>query len=121
MAVNRLLYWAPRVLGILFVLFTSLFALDVFDMSLSPSEVIVALFMHLIPSMVLAILLMVAWRYELVGGIIFLLLGLAFPIIILLSMSDGEAAPGAINPIAAPLCLIGVLFIANAIMKKYRG
>ena len=118
MAVNRLLYWAPRVLGILFVLFTSIFSLDVFDAGYTFPETMIALIMHLLPTIILAILLVISWKYELVGGIIFLLLGMAFPILILLSMSEGEFAPMAINPIAFPLILIGALFISNAVMKN---
>ena len=68
--VKKLLVWVPRVLGILFVLFTSLFSLDVFDMGLSLWESLLALFMHLlVPTILLAIVVALAWRWEWVGAL----------------------------------------------------
>jgi len=107
-------FWAPRVLGILLIVFISLFALDVFDMGLSPSEVIVALFMHLIPSMLLAILLAVAWKYELIGGIVYLLFALWYSVTIVME----GAPPTYIVIIAGPVYLIGGLFIENWRRKR---
>jgi hypothetical protein len=46
------IYWLPRVSAILFILFISVFALDVFT---EPNWAL-ALFMHLIPSFILIIL-----------------------------------------------------------------
>jgi len=40
---KRVLFWAPRVLGILFALFLSLFALDVFSEGYSFGETMLAL------------------------------------------------------------------------------
>jgi len=42
---KQILFWTPRIAGILFVLFISLFALDIFDMQLGFWETIV-LFIH---------------------------------------------------------------------------
>ena len=71
------IYWSPRVLSILFILFISMFALDVFDGTQFPL-VLLALFMHLIPSFVLIAILVVAWKWEWVGGIAFILAGLLY-------------------------------------------
>ena len=65
------MFWLPRVAGIIFVLFLSLFALDIFEMNLSFWETIVALFMHLIPSILMAIAIALAWRWEWIGTVIF--------------------------------------------------
>ena len=57
---NKPLYWTPRILGILFIAFIELFALDVFDASYSLSELVVALFMHSIPALVLIVFLLIS-------------------------------------------------------------
>lgn len=67
----RLLRCTPMVLGILFALFLSIFALDVFGVGYSLWETVVALFMHLIPVFILLIGVAFAWRWEWVGAAIF--------------------------------------------------
>ena len=57
---NRFLHYAPQVIGILGILFLSSFALDVFGQGYSASELVVALFMHLFPSLVLIASLILA-------------------------------------------------------------
>ena len=69
---RQTLFWLPRVMGIVFVLFLSIFALDIFDSGLNFWETILGLFMHLIPSIVLAIAVAVAWRREWVGAAAFM-------------------------------------------------
>lgn len=98
---KRLLYWLPRVMSILFALFISIFALDVFSEGYSVGETIVALFMHLIPTFIVVIALLIAWRWERIGAALFIALAIFF-----LVMSEGE---GWI--IAGPLLLLGVLFL----------
>jgi hypothetical protein len=68
----RLLHWTPRVLGILFVAFLAIFALDVFDMGLGFWDTLVALTMHLLPNFVLLAIVILAWRWPWVGGVGFL-------------------------------------------------
>jgi len=77
---SDVLFWAPRVLCILFIAFISMFAFDVFGEGYSVLETVVALFMHLIPSFVLAGLTILAWKKEKWGGIAFLVLGVIFTI-----------------------------------------
>jgi len=69
---KQILFWTPRIAGILFILFLSLFAWDIFDMGLGFWGTIVGLFMHLIPSIVLTIAIIIAWRREWVGAGLFL-------------------------------------------------
>lgn len=57
----RLLYWSPRVLGIAYVIFISIFALDVFGEAHGLLQTGLALAVHLIPSMVTVAILIVAW------------------------------------------------------------
>ena len=60
--VKRVVFWTPRILCILFAVFVSLFALDVFGEGYDFWETIVALVMHLIPTGIILISLAIAWR-----------------------------------------------------------
>jgi hypothetical protein len=100
------LFWTPRVLGILFAFFISIFALDVIGVGYGFWETIVALFMHLVPTFLVVIALVIAWRWERVGGVLFLLLGvfyivMVYPRVDLISYLL----------IAGPLFLVGILFL----------
>ena len=74
--VEKILFWSPRVLGLLIAILASLFALDVFGEGYSFWETIAALAMHLIPTLVILIVLGIAWRWESIGGFLFVALGL---------------------------------------------
>lgn len=69
--VKQIMFWTPRIAGILFVLFISLFALDVFGEGYGFWETLLALFMHLLPSIALAIAVALAWRWEWIGALLF--------------------------------------------------
>ena len=73
-----LVHWAPRVLAMLAILFISMFSLDAFHPGIPLKEQILDWLMHMLPSFVLIIVLVIAWKWENIGGIIFLSVGLAF-------------------------------------------
>lgn len=110
---TKIIYWAPRVLTILFITFISIFALDVFSEGFSFTEIIIALFMHLIPSFALILILIIAWKWENIGGLIFLGLGVFY-----LIMTAGEENIWAYVFISGPAFLIGILFLMQKISKK---
>jgi hypothetical protein len=68
---QRLLFWAPRALCILFIGFVSLFALDVFQEGSGFWQTLIALAIHLIPSFVMVAVLVLAWRWEWIGAVLF--------------------------------------------------
>ena len=72
---RNILFWMSRILAILFILFVSLFGLDIFEMELGFWDTIVGLFMHLLPSIAMAIALILAWRWEWVGAAFFAVAG----------------------------------------------
>lgn len=100
---SRLLCWSPRILGILFALFLSLFALDVFSEGYGALETLLALLMHLIPTGLVLISLAIAWRWTWIGSILFIALALIY----LASSSGGSWI------ISGPLLLIGILFLLS--------
>ncbi|MBL7809574.1 MAG: hypothetical protein JNN28_17270 [Saprospiraceae bacterium] len=74
------LTWFPRVLAIVFALFISVFALDSFEGHASFLEKLGHLLVHLIPTALVVGALIVAWRYRIIGGLVFMMLGMAFTI-----------------------------------------
>ena len=72
------IHWVPRILCILAILFISMFALDSFTPGLTIWQQIGAFLIHLIPSFILVALLIVTWKWEYIGGIIFIVIGLGF-------------------------------------------
>ncbi|MCJ7467949.1 MAG: hypothetical protein MUO53_14805 [Maribacter sp.] len=72
---KTVLYWLPRILGILAILFISLFAMDSFGPRLTFWQQLGGFLMHLIPSFLLLALLLVAWKWEYLGGVLFIIVG----------------------------------------------
>ena len=110
-----ILYWTPRILSMLFIAFLSLFALDVFSENLGFWQTIQALVMHLVPSIVLVIGLVVAWRWEWVGSALYALAGGLY---VWWVVSMSRPVPAAVRfqwalVIAGPAFVISALFLAN--------
>jgi hypothetical protein len=110
---NNWVYWVPRILSIAFILFLTIFSFDVFDSAPGFWQIVLALLMHNIPVFLLVIILIISWKYEIVGGVVFILAGLAYTI--------RTSVVGFMNhefymifwalPIAGPAFLIGILFL----------
>ena len=111
-SMGRILYWLPRILGILFAVFLSVFALDVFGEGYGFWETIWALFMHLVPTGLVLLALAVAWRWEWVGAVVFAGLGVWY-----LVMAWGKFEVGTYLVIAGPLFVIGALFLVNWFLR----
>ena len=77
---NSKLIWFPRILAILFILFLSLFALDVWSAVAPFWTKLWGFLIHLIPSFVLLIALAISWRCPAAGGVIFMLIALIFTV-----------------------------------------
>lgn len=76
--INKGLYWTPRILSIIFICFLALMSLDVFGSGLSFWQIVVALFMHNLPALLLLVILIISWKHEIVGGVAFILAGLVY-------------------------------------------
>jgi len=72
------LYWTPRILSILLVVFISLFSLDIFSEGYSGWDLVAGLVMHLLPTLVAVAFIVIAWKWEKIGGLLFIILGIVF-------------------------------------------
>ena len=70
-ALKRVLFWTPRILSILFILFIGLFSLDVFGTGASFWDTLLGFLIHNIPAFILLAALILAWRWEWVGTVLF--------------------------------------------------
>ena len=118
----KILHWSPRILCIMAILFVSMFALDAFAPGLTIMQQISGFLIHLIPSFVLLACLIVAWKWELIGGIILALIGIGFsPFVYQLNyhrIHNVGASLVILLMITFPFIVVGVLFIMSSIMKK---
>lgn len=107
------LWFTPRILGILFILFISLFALDILEMGYDFWQTVLGLTMHLLPSFFLVAALIVAWRWERIGSLFYLAFAIAF-----LIMSWGSSNLSIYLIIMGPPVLIGVLFYFDGLIAS---
>ena len=118
----RLLYWLPRIICIMGILFISMFSIDALNSELTIWQQILSLSMHLIPSFILILLLLLSWKRELIGGIIFMIIGLGFsPIIFIHNFKMNQSiwmSLGVISVITVPFAIVGMLFIVSHYRKK---
>lgn len=109
---RRIVLWTPRVLCILFAVFISMLAMDVFDEAHGFRETVVALTMHLIPTFAIVLITIVAWRFPLVGTVAFIGTGLLYV------FKFGRRFPGAIPLISGPQFVIAILFLLGWLQKR---
>ena len=109
---KKFIFWTPRILSILFALFISLFALDVFDAGYSFWQTLLALFIHLIPTFVILIVLAFSWHREWIGGIFFIAFGIYYIV-----AAWGKFVLSVYFLISGPLFLVGILFLINWFYK----
>lgn len=107
------LFWTPRVLATAYIVFLSLFAMDVFGEGYSFWKTILALAIHLIPTFILIGGLILAWRWEWIGAVLFAVAGGLY-----VGMVSRLHLPGAVKlnwilTIAGPAFLVAAMFLAN--------
>src|SRR5689334_22748807 len=110
---KKFFYWLPRLLAILFTLFLVIFAFDVFDGKHSVLEMIGGFLIHLTPNYLLLISLLIAWKHEKIGGLIFLIIATFFT----LFFKTYLYWPVFLT-ISFPVLLIGLLFLWHSYAEK---
>jgi hypothetical protein len=111
---QKLVFWTPRALSILFVLFLALFALDVFSEN-SGAAVIVPLLIHLIPSLVLLAAAAIAWKYDWFGALTY------FGFAVWYVWSAGFDRPWSwYAAIVFPAVVVGTLYLASWMQLRRR-
>ena len=114
--------WLPRIICILAILFISLFALDAFESHLTLWQQIGAFLVHLIPSFILFGFLLIAWKWEYIGGIVFIIIGVILsPIVFKHNYNMNHTvwiSLGVILSTTIPFVIVGILFIGSYFYNK---
>jgi hypothetical protein len=115
-------HWIPRILCIVAILTVSMFALDSFGPGQTIWQQLDVFGMHLIPTLILTVILIVAWKWEFIGGIIFIALGLLLTPYIFMHNYRMNHSIGmslvVILMITFPFILVGILFLISWKKKK---
>ncbi len=109
---RKILYWSPRLLGILYAVFISLFALDVWGTGAGFWPELAAFIVHLLPTFLILAALVIAWDQPRLGGILFLLLATGF------GLYFGWNEPVTLLLLALPPTATGLLFIADECVER---
>jgi len=108
---TKILYWIPRILTILSLLFMTMFSFDVFDGAESFGMKMLGFVIHNIPVMILIVILIISWKWELAGGALFILASISGTFFY-------HSFSG--NPVSlvviAPFLLAGILFILHSVL-----
>ncbi|PLX11078.1 MAG: hypothetical protein C0598_08930, partial [Marinilabiliales bacterium] len=107
---NIYISWILRILLIIIILVFALFSLDVFEDGKGIWEIIAGLFMHNLPSLVMIIILFIAWKNELMGGVLLLLGVIGFGIFLFFKIDNFMY--GTVILLGIPF-LIGIMFVIN--------
>lgn len=111
---RKILLWAPRMLLIAFALFLVIFSLDVFQEGRGAMEIGRAFVVHNIPSLIVGLVVFLAWRREWIGVVACLVLAVAwivwalgrFPLVTYFIM-------------AGPLFLIAALYAVDWHLRRH--
>ncbi len=117
----KIIHWFPRILCILAILFISMFALDAFNGRDTIWHELGAFALHLVPSYILILFMVIAWKWELIGGSILIMMALGLTPFIYIHNYNMNHSVGMslfiILMINFPFILTGGLFILSHFMK----
>jgi hypothetical protein len=103
--------WLARALAIGFACFLALFSLDVIQPGAKIQEIFIGLIIHNIPVFVLILVIILAWRKEIVGAVTFYLAALLYIILLLSSRSFQSYMLVWVLMISGPAALVGTLYL----------
>ncbi len=105
---EKILYWIPRILTILAILFIMMFSIDVFGGGEPLGRQLLGFLIHNIPAFILTAILIISWRWEMIGGVVFIMSAIAgSTIFFTYSHKVGSII------IMIPFLVVGILFILH--------
>lgn len=109
---RNLLQWTPRLLGVIYAAFISLFAFDVWGMGGNFWDELAGFLVHLLPTYLIVAALIIAWRRPWAGGVLFLVLATAFGLLF------GWQEVATLLLMALTPTVIGLLFMADGCLER---
>jgi hypothetical protein len=107
----KALYWIPRIFTILSILFMMMFSLDVFGGKEPLSKELLGFLMHNIPVLILIVVLVIAWKWEVVGGVLFIVSAIAGSMFFKAFSGNSGALI-----VMGPFFIVGILFILHDVL-----
>ncbi len=106
---ERLLYWTPRLIGILAVLFMMMFSIDCMGEYSEWKKILLCFLMHNIPAFIVLAAFVLAWIREYPGGLLLIIMAVAGAIYF-----RGFSGNWGVLIVMAPFLVAGILFIIHA-------
>jgi hypothetical protein len=103
---RKILYWFPRLFTIAAIIFMLMFSFDSFGGDAPLSKKVLGFLVHNVPVMILTVILIVAWKNELAGGLLFIAAFIAGTIF----FRSFSGNPGSLVVIV-PFLITGIMFI----------
>lgn len=110
---EKILYWTPRIITILAILFMGMFSLDVFGGNEPLTKKLLGFLIHNIPVLILIGVLIIAWKREIIGGVLFIVAFIAASIF----FRSFKGNPGSLVVIL-PFLITGILFILHHVVYR---
>jgi hypothetical protein len=110
---RRTLFWMPRIVSLGYIAFFCLFALVVSGDSYSYWRTIIDFIHHLVPALVLSVGLILAWRWEWIGTVLYSATGIIFIVAVFPLPISVNLKLNWILTVAGPAFLVSGLFLAN--------
>lgn len=107
----KVLYWFSRILAIITILFMLMFGFDAFSGSDPFGRKILSFLINSIPAFVSIIVLILAWKKGMIGGVIFILVFIGLGIFF--NSFSGNTASLAI---ITPFLIVGIMFIVHHVL-----
>jgi hypothetical protein len=108
--------WLPRSLIIAFITFLSMFSLDAFTGNAPFIEELVGFFIHMLPSFIMILLLVLSWNRPVAAGYIFTTLGIVFTFFFNTYEQIEKLLTISLIPVA-----VGLLFLVPSFIRKRRA
>ena len=113
--ISKVLYWIPRVLTILSILFMTMFSFDVFGGDESFGAKMLGFLIHNIPVLILIAILIIAWKWEVAGGALFIVASITG----MFFFHSFRGNPASLIVIS-PFLITGILFIFHQVLYPIR-
>jgi hypothetical protein len=111
----KTLQWLARILAIAAILFMLMFSFDAFSGDEPFAKKLLGFLIQSIPSLVVTAFLVIAWKREIIGGILFIL---AFIVLAIFFKSFTENHTSLI--VISPLLITGASFIIHQLLETKR-
>ncbi len=108
MSIFKLIRWSPRIISVLLILLLMMFSLDVFESDLTWYDLIFGLFIHNIPTIILILTLIIAWKRPLIGAVVYIFAGTFYSIWMLSNQGFNQWL--AVLSLGVPSIIVGILF-----------